>query len=251
MTTKGHRALGRKQATAVASAPDSVSIYQRLRGEILKGSLPPGHVLNTVHVASAYQVSRTPVREALRMLQTEGLVDAEYQHRMRVTAITAEDVDAVYATWILMQSLALGLTIPMTTRPELGELKAALEAMNSIERSGTKSRVAWDRHHRTYLQCLIRHAGPAIIRTIENCWLRSERARRFNSRTASPPASSAEHSAVVAAFVEGDVARAIELECKHLSKGALEVIKKIDDGYRPRAIEQALALAIHSRSACI
>lgn len=239
----------RKQASAKAAAAtpsgrDSVSIYQRLRGEILKGTLPPGHVLNTVHIADEYQVSRTPVREALRMLQTEGLVDAEYQHRMRVTAITAEEVDAVYATWILMQSLAVGLTVPLTTAQELEELHAALDAMNAIEQSGGRSRAAWDRHHAVYLQCLIRHAGPSIIRTIENCWLRSERARHFNNKSSSRPVSNGEHTAVANAFTERDARKAIILECKHLSRGALEVIRKIDGGYEPRAIEQALRLAL-------
>lgn len=244
----------RKQASAkvpatTPSGRDSVSIYQRLRGEILKGTLPPGHVLNTVHIADEYQVSRTPVREALRMLQTEGLVDAEYQHRMRVTAITAEEVDAVYATWILMQSLAVGLTVPLTTDQELGELQAALDAMNAIEQSGGRARTAWDRHHSTYLQCLVRHAGPSIIRTIENCWLRSERARHFNSKSASRPVSNGEHTAVVNAFIERDAGKAILLECKHLSRVALDVIKKIDGDYEPRAIQQALRLALGQHGA--
>jgi len=236
-----------QSANNVAKAPaksDAHAIYQRLRRDILSGALPPGEILNTVHLAREYNVSRMPVREALRMLQSEGLVDAPYQHRMRVKAVTAEEVDTVYATWILMQSLAVGLTVPETTPSELEELREAVHALNQITPINARSAAAWRKRHMAYSRMVIRHAGSEILSTIEKCWLRSERARRAALRTSSASwqASESEHSAILAAFEQGSSTKAVELFSMHLARVALEVIEKIDPEYEPRAIRQALSM---------
>lgn len=239
----------RKQGGA---AGDSHSIYLRLRQDILTGVLPPGHILNTVHISQHYSVSRTPVREALRMLQAEGLADAPYQYRMRVTAVTPGEVDAVYATWILMQSLAVGLTVPRTGPQELDELRSTVEAMNRITPLNARSKAAWEKLHTRYNQLLIRHAGAEIAAAIETCWLRSERARRMNMRTSPSWADSASaHSAVLSAFEQGSAAEAVRLVSMHLARVALDVIKHIDAEYEPRAIHEALALTAGRRKAAV
>lgn len=232
-----------KAAKAPAKS-DAHAIYQRLRRDILAGVLAPGEILNTVHLAREHNVSRMPVREALRMLQTEGLVDAPYQHRMRVKAVTAEEVDTVYATWILMQSLAVGLTVPETSPAELEELRQAVQSLNQITPINARSEAAWRKLHMAYSRMVIRHAGSEIIASIENCWLRSERARRAALRTSSASwqASENEHSGILAAFEQGSAAKAVELFSMHLARVALEVIQKIDPQYEPRAIRQALRM---------
>src|ERR1700738_2862879 len=60
--------------------PGVRGVYTKLRDDILGGRLRPGQVLNQVHLARELGVSRTPLREALRMLQAEGLVRSEH-HR--------------------------------------------------------------------------------------------------------------------------------------------------------------------------
>lgn len=239
-------AHGEKGATATG---DTQNIYLRLRQDILSGALPPGEILNTVHIAQQYHISRTPVREALRMLQAEKLVDAPYQHRRRVTAVAASEVDAVYASWILLQSLAVSLTVAMTTAQELGELRAALEEMNKITPMNARSKAAWEKLHRRYNRLLIRHAGAEVTSMIEQCWLRSERARRTNMRTkpSSWVTSELAHNAVVHAFEQRSVAEAVKLSSSHLAEVALEVITHIDPDYEPRAIREALAITTGER----
>ena len=60
-----------------------VAVHARLRQLILDGTLPPGSLLSQLQLSRALGVSRTPLREALRMLQEEGLVDAEPNQRAR------------------------------------------------------------------------------------------------------------------------------------------------------------------------
>jgi len=60
------------------------SVYDRLRGDILSGSLPPGEKLRTEALRSRYEVGNSPIREALNRLSADGLVTREDQKGFRV-----------------------------------------------------------------------------------------------------------------------------------------------------------------------
>ncbi len=220
-----------------------VDVYKRLRADILSGAIGPGAILNQVHIAKIYGVSRTPVREALRMLQAEGLVDGHFQHRMRVTSVTAEEVDAVYASWIVMQSLGIAITVPKITKEELDLIRSALEKMEDAPPSEGKA-ADWEESHVLFHQRLVMHAGPIISSAIDNCWSRSERARKAYMRSA-PQSwldSEVEHEAIVDAYALGRPLEAIQIASKQLMRIALIVMGTIDPTYEPRAIRQALGL---------
>jgi DNA-binding GntR family transcriptional regulator len=238
--------LASKRPRKAPAKSDAHVIHERLRRDILTGALQPGDVLNTVHLAREYEVSRMPVREALRMLQIEGLVDAPYQYRMRVKAVTAEEVDAVYATWILMQSLAVGLTVTQTTPAELETLREAVHALNQVIPTDARSRTVWNRLHIAYSKLVVKHAGSQILANIEACWTQSERARLASSRMGVPAwqASEAEHNLILAAFEQQSAEKAVELTCTHLARVALAVIEKIDPDFEPKAIGQAVRMTV-------
>src|SRR3984885_6529486 len=68
-------------------------VYERVRNAILDGQLAPGAVMSQVALAQDLGISRTPLREALRMLQSEGLVEGEPNRRVRVAPMTASDLE--------------------------------------------------------------------------------------------------------------------------------------------------------------
>ncbi len=219
-------------------------VYFRLRQSILNGSLAPGAIINQVHIAKLYGVSRTPVREALRMLQAENLVEAQFQLRMRVTAITPLEVDSVYATWILVQSLGTSLTVPRISAVEMDRIRTALSELNTCNPARNGSPARWHEVHANFHHCLLMHAGPVILESIANCWSRSERARRAYMRTA-PQSwldSEAEHTALADAYAAGDAALAVYLTSRQLARIARIVIGTIDPAYDPVAIRHALTL---------
>ncbi|MBH1965014.1 MAG: GntR family transcriptional regulator [Comamonadaceae bacterium] len=236
-------AAGTSKSTRASG--DFRDVYARLRRDILSGEMKPGDILNTVHISQTFGVSRTPVREALRMLQTEGLVDAPYQYRMRVKAVSPSEVDGVYAIWILAQALAVGLTLNKTTDPELDELRTVVADMNKITPINARSKSAWEKLHLKYNALLKRHAGQEVMATIESCWQRSERARSMNMRDAprSWMTSQAEHVAVLRAFERRSALDASRLVSEHLARVALETIHLMDPDYVPVAIPGALAMA--------
>src|ERR1700680_5103985 len=89
----------------------TTQVHGYLRQLILDGTVPPGTVLSQVQIAQEIGVSRTPLREALRMLQEEGLVLAEYNHRVRVAGIDIGEFEQFYASRIMLESLPLALTL--------------------------------------------------------------------------------------------------------------------------------------------
>ena len=68
--------------------PAAVTVHDRLRDAILSGELAAGTVMSQVELARRFNVSRTPLREAIRMLQREGLIEGEANRRVRVTPIS-------------------------------------------------------------------------------------------------------------------------------------------------------------------
>ena len=68
-------------------------VYQRVRNAILDGELAPGAVMSQVALAEELGISRTPLREALRMLQSERLVEAEPNRRVRVAPMSPRDME--------------------------------------------------------------------------------------------------------------------------------------------------------------
>lgn len=237
----------RPAVRAPAAQPAAVGgslhdVYHRVRAAILDGSLAGGDVINQVQLSRRFGVSRTPVREALRMLQAEGLVESQYQQRMRVTIVAPDEVDAVYATWILVDSLSAALTVPLITADDLQRIEAALERMNSAAEPDSKG--AWETRHREFHDLLVMYAGPVLQGYIAMCWDRSERVRRTRASAAavSWQMSEDEHAAIVRAYSERSIERAVQGVSRHLARTAVAVIGHLEPNYEPRAIRQALNL---------
>jgi DNA-binding GntR family transcriptional regulator len=73
------------------------TVYSSVRESILNGTIAPGSFLSQVQLASNLGVSRGPLREAVRMLQREGLVEAEVNRRGRVSSFSIQDLEQLYA----------------------------------------------------------------------------------------------------------------------------------------------------------
>src|SRR5438552_10591668 len=93
-------------------------VHAYLRRRILDGTILPGTTLSQVQLAQQLGVSRTPLREALRLLQEERLVVAEHNRRVRVAGINLGELEALYASRIMLEPLALALSIPCLTQAD-------------------------------------------------------------------------------------------------------------------------------------
>lgn len=98
-------------------------LTQGLRDLIIHGDLPPGVKVPEKDLCEAYGVSRTPLREALKVLASEGLVILEPNRGARVSPITREDLDEVFPVMGALEALAGELACQNITPAELEEIR--------------------------------------------------------------------------------------------------------------------------------
>src|ERR1700759_3256377 len=111
-------------------------VHAYLRECTLAGTLQPATKLSRVSLAPRLGISRTPLREVWRMLQEEGLVEIEPNQRTRVAGLDPQGLDDVYASRILLETLALSMTIGHFGAKERAEAKRMLTAMRQAAKNG-------------------------------------------------------------------------------------------------------------------
>lgn len=102
-------------------------VFQTLRQAILYGELKPGERLMEIKLANRLGVSRTPVREAIRMLELEGLVVMEPRKGAHVAKITEKDLNDVLEVRMGLEILVVQFASKRITEKELNDLRAAAE----------------------------------------------------------------------------------------------------------------------------
>lgn len=216
-------------------------VHDRLREAILRGQLDPRMPISQVQLAARLGVSRTPLREALRMLQREGLIDSAPNRRVRVAELSMTDLEQVYASRVLVEALAVRLTVPRYTPEDLAELRVALSALNRL--SEGRDIDAWEAAHRRYHELLRRYAGERIERLARDLSDHSERYRRvYMAAPLAWPEAVREHAAIVAACESGDGQAASVRLVRHLARTALTLIALLDPEHEPTPVREALRL---------
>ena len=104
-------------------------VADRLRGEILQGRLKPGEWLRQERLAFEQGVSQTPVREALRQLAAEGLVEHVPYRGIRVVEFSIDDVEDLYACRALIEGMAARYAAVHITTGEVEEMEDLFERM--------------------------------------------------------------------------------------------------------------------------
>lgn len=117
-------------------------VFNTLRQGILRGFLPPGLRLMEIQLAKQLGVSRTPVREAIRMLELEGLVKTVPRKGAEVAEITPKDLHDVLEVRCALEELAVELACQSITKKELEALKSVLEKFRKLVPEGDVNALA-------------------------------------------------------------------------------------------------------------
>jgi DNA-binding GntR family transcriptional regulator len=128
--TAGLERLGGERATLAAQALDG------LRSAVVDGRLAPGERYSVGALAERLGVSRTPVREALLVLEREGLVRFERNKGVRIIAPSAADLEEVFALRLLLEVPATRRACARLAGADLDALDAALDAMAGAADAG-------------------------------------------------------------------------------------------------------------------
>jgi DNA-binding GntR family transcriptional regulator len=132
----------------------SDDVVKILRKMILNGALKPGERINQVQLAMKMKISRGPLREALRMLQNEGLVMHENNRGAFVTTLSKEDTWEIYTLHALLESGAAELAMNKLTDQEFDKLREILKEMKqAISDNDLEKMMQCDlEFHRTIVQ---------------------------------------------------------------------------------------------------
>ncbi len=117
-------------------------VFKTLREAILKGDLAPGERLMEIKLANQLGVSRTPIREAIRKLELEGLVVMVPRKGAEVAKITEKDLRDVLEVRASLEELAISLACERITDEKIAELKEALEQFRTVIKGKDVTKIA-------------------------------------------------------------------------------------------------------------
>jgi DNA-binding GntR family transcriptional regulator len=213
--------------------------YEVLREWIVSGKLAPDEDVSQLELTRRLGISRTPLREALRLLTRDGLVTETLAHRrVRISPLSMVDLDQVYALRIPVEALAIWQTVPKLTVSDLVEIRADLELISHEDTLIARNA------HRRFHAGLGKYAGDRTQEFLAGYMLHSERYQRafVNNTKAGINRKAVEHRLILKACESGNRELARELLVDHLASTALALMKKNE--YKPAALALAMKVAL-------
>jgi DNA-binding GntR family transcriptional regulator len=148
--------------------------YRRLRQLIVDGTLAPGERIFENELAEELGISRTPLREALRQLETEGLVQFSARRGAVVAGLSAAEMREEFQIRASLEGLAIRLAGPRLTAEDLKQLRRELDHMTAA--LGRGDRAAFREHHRLFHTTIFDATqAPRLIRMLSNLLESGER----------------------------------------------------------------------------
>lgn len=220
-------------------------VHAYLRECILDGTLVPGTKLSQVSLAQQLGISRTPLREVLRMLQEEGFVEIEPNQRTRVSGLDTQELDDIYASRILLETLAVSMTIGDFSTASRVEAKKQLNAMHRASKAGDFA--AWFSAHSQFHRVFTAGVGESLQRelaALADRTIRYIRIYQLSAPNSWQSAGDAEHAQILDAITAGDELGSLNGMAHHLERTALRVLTDCAPDYVPVAVPHAVALAV-------
>jgi len=220
------------------------------------GHTAPGAVLSQVTLAQELGISRTPLREALNRLTTEGLFTSDFNRRMRVSSLDLDDFDQIYAARLALEPVGVMATVGRLDEAARTELAAHVSEMDAaIEINDME---AFRLAHRAFHLGLTSGAGARISRMLADLWDHSERYRlTYLHYDESRPGqtlderlrlSQTEHRQLLETAVAGDSSDCATILTAHLTRTLEAVFREMVPAPHRRVAHLALDYgASHSR----
>lgn len=211
----------------LAGLTDAVSserIAATLRTDILSGSIPPGTWLRQDDIAARLGTSRLPVREALRILQTEGLAEFLPHRGARVPTLNLDDVNTYYRMRERLEPLTLALSLEQITDQQIARMariQAEIEANTDITRFLALDR---DFHMTSYEACPSGH----LLATTVRLWNATQHYRRAFMLLAGQdrmPLVNAEHRLLLDAVRRRDAVDGETFLAAHIRRTRVELTR--------------------------
>ena len=200
--------------------------FNTLREAILKGDLKPGERLMELQLASKLGVSRTPIREAIRMLEQEGLAVTTPRKGAEVAKMTLKDMEDVLEIRDALDELAVRIACQKISDEQLKQLEDMKELFEKSTQTGNVKKIA--EADVTFHDVIYEATGnPKLVTLLNNLREQVYRYRvEYIKDPKNYPTLIAEHEAILESLKNRDVKNAVEAMHVHVANQA-EAVKTV------------------------
>ena len=192
--------------------------YVRVRGLILSGELAPGAVLPQALLARTIGISTTPLREALRRLKQEGLVELDAHKDARVRPLDAAEARDLLELRRNLDPLAASLAAQRRTDADLDDVRGALAGLEALDTSPSLAQL--ESHRRFHAAIHRASHNLLLIDVLDGLWVKTDRYRRHGLETGRSEeeqhARATEHRLLFEAVRDGAADTAADLMGRHV-----------------------------------
>ena len=201
-------------------------VFNTLREAILKGDLKPGERLMELQLASKLGVSRTPIREAIRMLEQEGLAVTTPRKGAEVAKMTLKDMEDVLEIRDALDELAVRIACQKISDEQLRQLEDMKELFEKSTQTGNIKKIA--EADVTFHDVIYEATGnPKLVTLLNNLREQVYRYRvEYIKDPKNYPTLIAEHEAILESLKNRDVKNAVEAMHVHVANQA-EAVKTV------------------------
>jgi DNA-binding GntR family transcriptional regulator len=206
-----------RQAAMLSPRALYQEVADRLREKIFARELEPGAWVDELKLAGEWGISRTPLREALKVLAVEGLVTMKVRRGAYVTEMSRDDVRQVYRLLALLESDAAGEVATAASDDQIAELRALHERLEKLARQRDAFFAANERFHFKLLDVAGNRWRSQIVADLRKVM----KLNRHHSllKQGRIGESLAEHRALMQALEARDTKRATRLMREHFESG--------------------------------
>ena len=205
--------------SALSLAPRALyeEVAELLRQRIYRRELEPGSWIDELKIAEEYGISRTPLREALKVLAAEGLVTMKVRRGAYVTEVSEQDLHNVYHLLGLLESDAAGVVATRATEAEQQELQALHDELEAAAADRDRFFALNERFHMRLLEIADNRWRDQMVADLRKVM----KLNRHNSllKSGRIEESLAEHRAIMAALRRRDAAGAAKAMQAHFRNG--------------------------------
>ena len=205
--------------SAVTLTPRALyeEVAEQLRQRIFRRELEPGSWIDELKIAEEFGISRTPLREALKVLAAEGLVTMKVRRGAYVTEISEKDLHDVYHLLALLESDAAGVVASTATPQQLGELEALHAELAAAAGDRERFFTLNERFHLRLLELADNRWRGQMVADLRKVMKLSRHHSLFKQGRIGD--SLAEHGAVMAALHARDAQGAAQAMRVHFAQG--------------------------------
>ncbi|SDJ10300.1 GntR family transcriptional regulator [Alteribacillus bidgolensis] len=220
---------------AISTASITTQVTEEIRNAIVKGEYEPGKKLSESALSKHYGVSRTPVREALKQLEREGLVEISPRVGTRVTKPTEKELNELFTVKASLEGLAAGL---LAKNQEVSKIDAIEEAVNQMEKAvETKDHDLFVKSNKYFHEVILEGADNSKLSYLLELLLNQMPYQRYVYLSIEVPnrleQSFLEHKKVLTALRKGDPKEAEEMMRAHVEASG----KQLKEGIAQKLIK--------------